>query len=70
MIKRQELEETILNNAKDIYNFRIDMTKLRNQLNKLKNRKIIDYTKLSCHFCEKEYDEKDNFNWSCRIHRS
>jgi len=44
--------------------------KMKQQIHKLKSRKgKIDKGYKTCKNCGKEYLEKDNVNWSCRIHR-
>jgi chromosome segregation ATPase len=45
--------------------------KMRQRIVKLKLRKgKVDYGIKMCKNCGKEFHEKDNFNWSCRLHRS
>ena len=45
--------------------------KMRQRIVKLKLRKgKFDYGLKMCKFCGKEFHEKENFNWSCRTHRS
>lgn len=41
-------------------------------MNKLKNRKVVrdDHLNKFCITCQKEFLEKENFNWSCQVHRS
>lgn len=45
--------------------------KMRQRIVKLKLRKgKFDYGLKMCKFCGKDFNEKENFNWSCRTHRS
>jgi hypothetical protein len=43
---------------------------LRKILNKMIKRGRFDDGIKTCKTCGKEYNEKENFNWSCRTHRS
>jgi hypothetical protein len=47
-----------------------DIEILTRRLDKIKKRKRFDPTCQVCRKCNKAYEEKDNFNWSCRMHRS
>jgi len=45
--------------------------KMRDRLKKLKQRKgKFDVAQKTCKNCGKDFIEKENFNWSCRTHRS
>lgn len=45
--------------------------KMKIRIQKLKNRKgKVDQGIKMCRNCGREYHEKENFNWSCRTHRS
>lgn len=44
--------------------------KMRQRIQKLKNRRNYNINQKICKLCGKEYLEKENFNWSCRTHRS
>ena len=39
-------------------------------MQKLKNRRNVDLEQKICRNCGKEYPASENFNWSCRTHRS
>ena len=44
--------------------------KMKERIKKLKTKKgKFDNSQLVCRNCGKDYDEKENFNWSCRVHR-
>lgn len=43
--------------------------KMRQRIQKLKNRRNYNINQKICKLCGKEYLEKENFNWSCRTHR-
>ena len=44
--------------------------KMKLRIVKLKNRRgKFDQGMKSCKNCAKEFHEKENFNWSCRVHR-
>jgi chromosome segregation ATPase len=48
-----------------------DKEKLRSNLQKIVARKgKMDQHVKVCSSCQKEYNEKENFNWSCRTHQS
>ena len=48
----------------------VEIDKQKYRISKLKMRKGKDDIGFkSCKWCNKEYDEKTNFNWSCRTHR-
>jgi predicted RNase H-like nuclease (RuvC/YqgF family) len=43
--------------------------KMKARINKLISRKgKFDSGTKTCKICSKEYNEKENFNWSCRTH--
>jgi len=43
--------------------------KMKNRIQKLISRKgKFDSGTKTCKLCSKEYNEKENFNWSCRTH--
>ena len=45
--------------------------KMKIRIQKLKNRKgKVDQGIKMCKNCGREYHEKENFNWSCRTHRT
>jgi len=45
--------------------------KMKDRIKKLKSRKgKFDIAQKICKSCGKDYIEKENFNWSCRVHRS
>jgi hypothetical protein len=52
---------TIQQNEIDTFNVKIA---------KLRQRRNVDLNKKLCQSCNKEYDEKENYNWSCCTHRS
>ena len=43
---------------------------LKIKLSKFKNRKQVDVHSKFCINCQKDFSEKENFNWSCQVHRS
>ena len=48
-----------------------DREKMKERIKKLKSKKgKFDAQQKVCKACGKDYSEKENFNWSCRIHRS
>lgn len=48
-----------------------EKVKMQLRIARLKNRKgKADLGSKLCKNCAKEYDEKDNLNWSCRQHYS
>lgn len=42
---------------------------LRKRLEKMKFMSIKVFNQKICRNCLKEYNDKDNFNWSCRTHQ-
>ena len=43
---------------------------MKERIKKLKTKKgKFDHSQLVCRNCGKDYDEKENFNWSCCTHR-
>eukprot|EP00347_Sterkiella_histriomuscorum_P014287 403361452 len=67
MQNKQEEFLNIVNQMRIVTNER---EKLKQKIQKLKKRRIIDFNQKICRSCGKEYLESDNYNWSCRIHRS
>ena len=59
-------------NKKDQLIFRLENEKesLKQIIKKIKNRKAVDVTTKLCVNCGKEFNEKENYNWSCQKHRS
>jgi len=46
-----------------------EIDKLKYKITKLKLRKGKDDVGFkTCKFCKKDYDEKTNYNWSCKTH--
>jgi hypothetical protein len=46
---------------------KVEREKMKNRIIRIKNRKgKVDLGQKLCKNCSKEYDEKDNLNWSCR----
>jgi ribosomal protein S27AE len=43
---------------------------LKLKLTKIKQKKTVDVQSKFCVNCGKDFLEKENFNWSCQIHRS
>ena len=49
----------------------MERDKMKQRFIKLKNRRFkIDQDQKICKKCGKEYNEKENYNWSCRTHQS
>lgn len=40
------------------------------KIGKLRQRRNVDLSKKICRNCNKEYNESENYNWSCCTHRS
>ena len=50
-----------------------ELITLKKRLDKIKtNKKMgrIDHLLKICKNCQKEYNERENYNWSCRTHQS
>lgn len=47
-----------------------EIESLRFKVQKLKQRRNVDLNKKLCSNCNKEYNDNENFNWSCCTHRS
>ena len=55
---------------KTIKDMAAERDKMKFRIVKLKNRKgKVDLGIKMCRICNKEFHEKENFNWSCRTHR-
>ena len=48
----------------------VEVVGLRKRIDKMKLLSMKVFDKKICKNCLKEYNESDNFNWSCRTHRS
>ena len=56
---------------KTIKDMAAEREKMKFRIVKLKNRKgKVDLGIKMCRICNKEFHEKENFNWSCRSHQS
>ena len=56
---------------KEKKNLVIEREKMKDRIKKLKSKKgKFDLAQKTCKNCGKDYIEKDNFKWSCRVHRS
>lgn len=68
-IKRQSLAE--LNKLKNqLTQVSNERDALRTKLEKMKQKKTIDVQSKFCANCGKDFNEKENFNWSCQVHRA
>jgi DNA repair exonuclease SbcCD ATPase subunit len=48
-----------------------EKTKMKDRITKLKNKRgVVNMDQKQCSLCSKEFLEKENFNWSCRTHKS
>lgn len=55
--------------AKTIKDMAAEREKMKFRIIKLKSRKgKVDMGIKMCKICNKEFHEKENFNWSCRSH--
>ena len=64
-----EAFEKTINLEKEKKNLVAEREKMKERIKKLKTRKgKHDMTAKTCKNCGKEYSEKENFNWSCRMH--
>ena len=64
IFENNKLKQTIaqLNYEKDV---------MKSKMKQMKHRKVVkDSDNKFCVTCQKEYSEKENFNWSCRVHIS
>jgi uncharacterized protein YfcZ (UPF0381/DUF406 family) len=75
--KIADVEKTKKDSEIEIAKFKSDLSKvttensnLKAKLDKLKNRKNLDANQKFCINCQKDYLEKENYNWSCQLHRS
>ena len=55
---------------KQVRQFQVEREKMRQRVQKLKTRRNFNLNQKICKNCGREYLEKENFNWSCRTHRS
>lgn len=44
--------------------------KMKDRIMKLKTSRRMDLASKTCRLCTKDFNDKENFNWSCRTHRS
>ena len=66
-----EYQDQILNLQKSCKQLAIEKEKSKARITKLIQRKgKFDSGLKTCKNCSKEYNEKENFNWSCRQHQS
>ena len=56
--------------TKQVEKLSFENNALKAKLNKLKTRKVVDVNSKFCINCNKDFNEKENFNWSCKVHRS
>ena len=64
-----EAFEKTISLEKEKKNLIIEREKMKERIKKLKSRKgKHDMSAKTCKNCAKEYSEKENFNWSCRMH--
>ena len=66
----ESLDETnnkLIRANADIQNLKSDRDKMKARILRIKSKKgKVDLGSKLCKNCSREYDEKDNFNWSCR----
>ncbi len=65
-----QMRDTILKLESENKILERERIKLRQRCNKLKARRGIDRNFLLCKNCGKEYQDNENYNWSCRTHQS
>lgn len=66
-----ELHENKIYLEKEKKHLIAEREKMKDRIKKLKQRKgKFDVASKVCKNCGKDYIEKENFNWSCRVHRS
>ena len=72
--KTEECNENFENKVqleKEKKNFVTEREKMKDIIKKLKSKKgKMDVLQQVCKNCGESYFEKDNFKWSCRVHRS
>ena len=68
--QKEELTEDTQRAEKQINVLNNEREKMRIKIGKLKRRRNVDLNQKICKNCGLEYLEPENFNWSCRTHRS
>ena len=48
----------------------MELDRANQKIAKLRTRRNVDMSKKHCQNCNKEYNQNENFNWSCCTHRS
>lgn len=71
MTQNEELVNRLLESEKQQKILHEDKEKLKQRIAKMAKRGgRIDNQSKTCGKCGKEFNEKENFNWSCRTHQS
>jgi len=70
MVAKKESVDELFRAQKTISNLSIELDNINLKVAKLRARKNIDLNRKMCQNCNKEYNEKENLNWSCCTHRS
>mmetsp|Transcript_11619 Transcript_11619/g.17610 ORF Transcript_11619/g.17610 Transcript_11619/m.17610 type:complete len:92 (-) Transcript_11619:874-1149(-) len=69
MIRRQSIAE--LNKIKNLLTqVTNERDALKMKLQKMKQRKVVDVSSKLCVNCGADFNDKENYNWSCQVHRS
>ena len=67
---KEHLQEEVGKLDKQLQSVLNEKEKMKLKMQKLKNRRAVDFDQKVCKNCGKEYRQNENFNWSCRTHRS
>ncbi|CDW73124.1 ankyrin repeat domain containing protein [Stylonychia lemnae] len=67
---KEQIKEEFTKLEKLLISVTNEREKLKIKIQKLKNRRAVDLDQKICKNCGKEYLQNENFNWSCRTHRS
>ena len=74
MHEMRESNEAMANqleaSEKEVKDLTVEWTRMRARIQRLKQRKAVKFTALSCKVCNEEFEESENYNWSCRTHHS
>lgn len=65
------MKSSVLKYEKQVKQLSDERDKLKERIKKIMAKKgNFDQSQKTCKNCSKDYDEKENFNWSCRVHSS